>query len=151
MFTVESEVRIAQPVGVVYGFLADPGNYPRWIADVRRVEAPNPLAPGAAFREVTVFGGQEKTSLGEVAEMVPDARLVLRVVRVLDGPGLLPTRTFTLRPDGGGTRLRWRSEVRTRGLMRLLEPLPPGVFRGRKAGVLEALRAALEEPGRSAG
>lgn len=144
MFTVTASIDIDRSAEAVFAFLVDPQNWPRWVDDVRRVEARAPLQKGDRFEEVVVFRGDEKRSRGQVVDLERDRLLVLRVDEVVSGPKLLPTRRFELAANGASTRLTWTSEVRTRGLMRLFQPLLPKLFRKKKAGFLDALKRALE-------
>lgn len=144
MFTVEARIQIERPVADVYRYLIEPTNFPRWIADVRSIQARGPFKEGQTFEEVTVFQGQEKQSTGEVVTVRENSTLIVRVVAVHSGPKLLPTRSYIVRPVAGGTELVWRSDVRVAGMMRLFVPLLPGLFRRKKAGYLATLKQLLE-------
>jgi len=90
------------------------------------------------------MGGKDKTSAGSVVAVDSPRRVVLQVTEVRSGPKLLPTRTFDLEPADGGTRLRWRTELRTEGAARLLEPFLPRAFRRKKRAYLAALKRLVE-------
>ncbi len=92
MSTVTESVEINRPPHAVFEFLTEPANWPRWIEDVRRVEARAPLQKGDPFDETTAFRGVEKRSRGVVVDAEPGRLLVLRVVECCPAPGLLPSR-----------------------------------------------------------
>jgi uncharacterized protein YndB with AHSA1/START domain len=144
MFTATARTRIARAPDAVFAYLVDPNNWPRWVEDVRRVDAPSPMAKGDAFEEVSVFRGEERRCRGEVVDLVPGRLVVLRLVEVFSGPELLPTRRFDLSVAGAGTEVVWTNEVETRGVVRVLGPVLPVLFRKKMAGYLEALKRELE-------
>jgi uncharacterized protein YndB with AHSA1/START domain len=59
MFTIQQSVTIARPVEVVFAFLADPANIPRWRPDVLETRSGGPLQAGSEFDEVLNFGGRK--------------------------------------------------------------------------------------------
>ena len=144
MVTIVQEVTLAAPPEKVFATLTDPAAYPRWISDVKSVRVDGPFQAGSRFEEVTRMGGKDKTSAGSVVAVDSPRRVVLQVTEVRSGPKLLPTRTFDLEPADGGTRLRWRTELRTEGAARLLEPLLPPLFRRKKRAYLAALKRLVE-------
>jgi uncharacterized protein YndB with AHSA1/START domain len=144
MVTIEEQVSLAAPPEKVIATLTDPAAYPRWIADVKSVRTDGPFQTGSRFEEVTRIGGKDKTSAGSVVAVDSPRRVVLQVTEVRSGPKLLPTRTFDLEPVNGGTLLRWRTELRTEGVARLLEPFLPRLFRRKKRGYLGVFKRLVE-------
>ena len=144
MVTIEEEVSVAAPPEKVFATLTDPAAYPRWISDVQSVRLDGSFQAGSRFEEITRIGGKDKTSAGSVVAVDSPRRVVLQVTDVLSGPKLLPTRTFDLEPANGGTLLRWRTELRTEGAARLMEPFLPRVFRRKKRAYLAALKRLVE-------
>jgi uncharacterized protein YndB with AHSA1/START domain len=136
MVTIEEQVSLAAPPEKVFATLTDPGAYPRWIADVKSVRTDGPFQTGSRFEEVTQIGGKDKVSAGFVVAVESPRRVVLQVTEVRSGPKLFPTRTFDLEPVNGGTLLRWRTDLRTEGMARLLQPFLPRLFRRKKRGYL---------------
>jgi uncharacterized protein YndB with AHSA1/START domain len=143
MITIEEEVSLAASPEEVFATLTDPAAYPRWISDVKSVRVEGSFRAGSRFEEVTRIGGKDKTSAGSVVVESP-RRVVLQVTEVRSGPKLLPTRTFELERVSGGARLRWRTELRTEGVARLLEPFLPRLFRRKMRGYLAALKRLVE-------
>ena len=144
MFTATARTRIARAPDVVFAYLVDPRNWPRWVEDVKHVEAGRPMKKGDTFEEVSVFRGEDRRCRGEVVEVAPDRLLVVRLVEVMSGPELLPTRRFDLSADGNGTQLVWTNEVETRGVIRVLGPVLPTLFRKKMTGYLAALKREIE-------
>lgn len=144
MFIVEEQIVIEKPVAEVYRFLTEPANYPRWISDLKAVEAAGPFYPGETFKEVTVFKGKDKFGVGEILELVENDRVVMQIKKILSGPRLLPKRTFMVEVDGSGTLVRWRTEVKTGGMMRLFEPFLPKMFHQKKQQFLAKLKEVME-------
>jgi uncharacterized protein YndB with AHSA1/START domain len=144
MVTIEEQVSLAAPPAKVFATLTDPAAYPRWIADLKSVRTDGPFQTGSRFEEVTQLGGKDKTSAGSVVTVESPRRVVLQVTEVRSGPKLFPTRTFDLEPLNGGTLLRWRTDLRTEGVARLLEPFLPRLFRRKKRGYLAALKRLVD-------
>src|SRR5688500_12822729 len=116
MFTVEARTHIARPVAEVSQYLLEPANYPRWISDVRSVQATGPFRQGQTIQEVTVLQGQETTSTVVIVTVRANSTLVMRVTVVHSGPKPLPTRTFIVTPAPDGAELSWRSDVQVGGM-----------------------------------
>jgi hypothetical protein len=68
----------------------------------------------------------------------------MQIKKILSGPKLLPKRTFMVQPAGSGTLVRWRTEVKTGGIMRLFEPFLPKMFHQKKRQFLAKLKEVLE-------
>lgn len=146
MVTIEERVSLAAPPEKVFATLTDGAAYPRWISDVKSIRLDGAFQAGSRFEETTRIGGKDKTSVGSVVAVESPHRVVLQITEVRSGPKLLPTRTFDLEPANGGTLLRWRTELRTEGAARLLEPLLPPLFRRKKRAYFVALKRLVEAP-----
>jgi hypothetical protein len=142
MFTVEESAPIDRPADVVFGFVSDPATYPRWRGDVVAVEnvSPGPLVRGTTFDQIiTSFLGRQRFTF-EVAGFEPHGRLELRAT---SGP-VRPNVTYVVESAGRRTRLTARIDVRTRGVLRLLEPLMTGGVRKRNSQDVSRLKQILE-------
>ncbi len=142
MFTVEESVKIDRPVEVVFGFVSDPATYPRWRGDVVAVDnvPPGPLARGTTFDQIIAsFLGRQRFTF-EVTGYEPDGRLELRST---SGP-VRPSVSYRVESTSQGTRLTARIDVRTRGVLRLLEPLMTGGVKKRNSQDLSKLKQILE-------
>jgi hypothetical protein len=145
MFTVTSVIEIARTPDEVYAFLIDPGNWPKWVEDLRRVDGPSPMKKGDTFIETAMFRTDERRCKGVVLEADPGRLFVMNITEILSGPDVRTLRRFELEARSASTRVNWTNEVAVGGLMRAMQPVMPGMFRTRMAAYLEALKKALEK------
>lgn len=120
MVHIEGKIVINRPVEMVFDFVADECNEPRYNPDMLRVEkvTDGPIGPGTQFRA-------ETTSMGRTIEMIIE-------VTVYDRPRLLASSTrlsymdiygtLTFDRVGDGTRMGWSWDVKPRGVFRLMTP-----------------------------
>ena len=121
MAMIEGEILIDRPVDVVFDYVADQSNEPRYNPQMVRAEkiTPGPVGKGTRFRSAVA-------SRGRTAEMLIECT-------GYDRPTLLASTTtmaqadisytLTFEPAGAGTRMRWAGQVRPKGAFRLLGPL----------------------------
>src|ERR671925_2297372 len=95
---VTTETVIDRPVDHVSMFAADPGNAPRWYANIESVEwvTPPPIGLGSRIGFVARFLGRRLAYTYEIAELVPGKLLVMRTA---DGPFPMET-TYAWTDDG---------------------------------------------------
>lgn len=140
---VTVETTVARSPAEVAAYAGDPGNAPRWYANIRSVEwrTPPPLAVGSRLDFVARFLGRRLAYTYEVIELVPGERLVMRAA---GGPFPMET-TYTWEPAGeGATRMALRNRGGPTGAARLLTPLVARAVRRATRGDLERLTALLE-------
>jgi hypothetical protein len=121
MARIEGEILIDRPVDVVFDYVADQSNEPRYNPQMVRAEkiTAGPVRKGTQFRSAVA-------SRGRTAEMLTECT-------GYDRPALFATTTtmaqadisYTLRfePVAAGTRMRWSGQVRPKGAVRLLGPV----------------------------
>jgi Polyketide cyclase / dehydrase and lipid transport len=121
MARIEGEIIIGRPVDVVFDYVADQSNEPRYNPQMVRAEkiTTGPVGKGTRFRSAVA-------STGRTAEMLIECT-------GYDRPTLYATTTtmaqadisYTLRFEtaGAGTRMRWSGQVWPKGAFRLLGPL----------------------------
>ena len=121
MTRIEGEILIDRPVDVVFDYVADQSNEPRYNPQMVRAEkiTAGPVRKGTQFRSAVA-------SRGRTAEMLIECT-------GYDRPALFATTTtmaqadisYTLRfePVAAGTRMRWSGQVRPKGAVRLLGPV----------------------------
>jgi uncharacterized protein YndB with AHSA1/START domain len=144
-FTASASIDVARPPEAVFAQLLDPASWPRWVEDMKRVDAPSPMKAGDSFDELTTFRGEERWCRGEVVQVDAPRRLVLRITSVRSGPELLPTRRFDLVATGPGTRVTWTNDVEARGaLVRVLKPILPSFYRKKMEAYLRGLKDLAE-------
>jgi uncharacterized protein YndB with AHSA1/START domain len=130
---------ILRPPEIVFDFLADGTNNPRWRSDV--VAVSRVTGEESVFHQTIRVAGREVVADYEIAENERPTRLV---ARVLNG-SVRPVVTFALHDDGdGATVLTCSVEVATRGAMRLAAPLVARQLAAEIAS-LDAVKSVLEE------
>jgi uncharacterized protein YndB with AHSA1/START domain len=151
MARIEGEIIIDRPVDVVFDYVADQSNEPRYNPQMVRAEkiTAGPLGKGTRFRSAVA-------SMGRTAEMLIE-------FTSYDRPRLLASATtvqqadisytLTFEPAAGGTRMRWSGQVRPKGAFRLLGPVITwmGIRQERRiwASLKRHLEAAPTKAGRS--
>lgn len=140
---VLSEIVIDRPRGEVASFAGDPTNAPKWYLNIRSVEwktAP-PARVGSRVAFVAHFLGRRLAYTYEIAELVPEARLVMRTS---EGPFPMET-TYTWDPEGEhGTRMTLRNRGEPAGFSRLVAPFMASAMRRANQKDLARLKAVLE-------
>jgi uncharacterized protein YndB with AHSA1/START domain len=109
MARIEGEIIIDRPVDVVFDYVADQRNEPRYNPQMVRAEkiTAGPVGKGTRFRSAVA-------SMGRTAEMLIE-------FTSYDRPRLLASTTtmrqadisytLTFEPAAGGTRMRWSGQV----------------------------------------
>jgi uncharacterized membrane protein len=136
---------VERPVSDVAAFAGDPGNAPRWYANITSVrwETDPPLRAGSRATFVARFLGRTLTYTYEVVELVPHARLVMRTAQ---GPFPMET-TYTWEPAGEGrTRMTLRNTGSPSGFARVSAPVMEQAMRRATTKDLARLKALLERP-----
>ena len=140
MVGLDGEVRIARSCADVFDVVADERN--RYDPRIRHAEllTAGPLGVGSRFRSVT-------TSMGRQVEMIVE-------ITAYERPRRLATTTRTssvdihsvmiFEPVGGGTRMRWRSELQPHGLLKVLTPVMGVVGRRQTQRIWTGLKHRLE-------
>jgi hypothetical protein len=143
MAHIEGEVVIDRSVDVVFDFVADERNEPRFNPRMTRVEqiSAGPIGLGTRFRA-------EVTSRGRPVEMVIEFTAYERPRRLSSSTrmsGMDVHGTLTFDPVPEGTRMRWRWELAPRGLVRLLTPLVARMGRRQEQTIWASLKRYMEE------
>jgi uncharacterized protein YndB with AHSA1/START domain len=142
---VVTETDIARVQSEVAAFVADPGNAPRWYANIRSVEwrSEPPLRLGSRIAFVAEFLGRRLAYTYEVVEFVPGERLVMRTAQ---GPFPMETSYTWASTGQGGTRMTLRNRGMPSGFSRLAAPVMAASMRNANRKDLERLRQLLEAP-----
>lgn len=139
-FSIDMPIR--RPTDVVFAFLADSRNTPRWYQAVREADlvTPGPIGVGTRYRFVRDLPGGRAVNLVEVVELEPDAVVTLASV---DGPTPFRYR-YTLAPTDGRTDLRLDGEISGEGIegpAALFAPFASRLFaRGMRSNLAELAR-----------
>jgi uncharacterized membrane protein len=139
---VEVETLIARPRDVVSGFAGDPGNAPRWYANIDSIEwrTDPPLRIGSRMDFVARFLGRRLAYTYEVVEMEPSSRLVMRTS---EGPFPMET-TYTWSDSGDDTLMRLRNRGAPSGFAKVAAPVMATAVRRATTKDLRRLKELLE-------
>jgi carbon monoxide dehydrogenase subunit G len=134
---------VASPPEAVFDYMVDPANLRDWQTSKTRVEPVSEGAPrrGYRVREWTKPpGGREFEQTVEFAEFERGRRLGVHIV---EGPQPIDG-TWTLAPEGEGTRVDFAAEGDLRGPVRFLGPLVRRAMARQFAGYHRNLRRNVE-------
>ena len=145
MTHIDGEIIINRPAEVVFDFVADERNEPRFNPRMARVElvSPGPIGAGSRFHaEMTTMGRTTPMSI-EFTGYDRPRRLASRTsMSTMDIDGEL---TFETVP--AGTRMRWSWTLTPRGAMRLLGPVVARTGRRQEREIWTSLKRLLEQDG----
>lgn len=141
MIQHEVTLYLNRPVEQVFAFLIDPKNLLTWQSSLIEIErlTEGSLHVGSQFREVRRLGRRPAEIRGEFTDFEPNKRFA---TKTLTEPHV--TVSFSFDPENGGTRLRYKFVLLTRGIMRLLEPLIAGLIKKERESDFETLKRLLE-------
>jgi uncharacterized protein YndB with AHSA1/START domain len=130
MITFENSVTIRRPIGVVFPFVADLEQIPKWNYYVKSVNrtSSGPDQLGATFHQIRKSDQQDL----RIAAFEPERLLVVETIPP-SKPALTRTMDFSAEGDETVIRDSWRLDL---GVPLLLEPI---AARRAKAGVRENL------------
>ena len=140
----ELSVTIHRSPEDVFGFLRDKDKLPQ-----------KPGSPVLVLEKTTLGPAGVGTRYREVVQMLPFVRgEILSVVTHFQpgerleedyaGAGMIGHLAYHFSPEAGGTRLTQRETVRTRGLLRVFEPVMERMLSRQLRKRLEAIKAALD-------
>jgi uncharacterized protein YndB with AHSA1/START domain len=139
----QRSVRIARPVGEVFGFFADPANETRWRgSQVKEFTPQGPIAVGTRIRQVVAGPmGRGIDADIEITALEPDARYAFRGVA---GP-VRPIGEYTFRPVEEGTEVTFTLDAPLTGVKKVV--MGPAVRKSMDAemAALDTAKAILED------
>jgi hypothetical protein len=143
--SIRGEIRIKRPVDEVFDFVADERNvYDPRIVRAEKLSA-GPVGAGSRFRSETETMGRSVSMIIETtAHERP--RLLASVTRL---SSMEIESTLSCEPVPEGTRMRWLSDVRPRGVLKLLTPVIAIIARRQAEGIWGHLKKVLETRGAS--
>jgi len=130
---VDETFFVSRPPEVVFDYLTNPANLADWQTSKTSVEqlTDGPPQLGTRVRERTKPpGGKEFEQIVEFTEFERPVRVHAHIV---EGPYPVDG-TWSLEPDGGGTRVHFLAAGELSGLMRLLQPLTKRIIARQMAG-----------------
>jgi carbon monoxide dehydrogenase subunit G len=103
MATVETSISINKPVEQVYAYLTDVQNQKALNSAITAVETDGPAAVGSHYKVKMSVMGRPFESENEIVTMEPNK--VFAVKTLAKPPASPVTNTYTLEPEGAGTKL----------------------------------------------
>ncbi len=140
---IEETFTIERAPEAVFDYMTDPSNLAAWQTTKTSVEQLTPGPPGAGtrVRERTKPPGAKEFE--QVVEFTEFERPRHFHVHIVEGPYPIDG-TWSLEPDGAGTRVQFVAEGPLHGVMRLLAPVTRRVMARQFAGYHRKLRDNLE-------
>jgi len=138
---VTTELVIAAPIDTVASYATDPSNVPAWYKNITSVEwlSPEPTQVGSKIAFVAHFMGRTLRYIYEVAELVPNQRLVMRTPE-----GSFPMETtYTWQANGSGTLMTLRNRGEPAGFSRFVAPFMAMMMRRENRKDLQRLAAVV--------
>jgi len=139
---IEGDIVIRRPVEVVFDFVADTRNEPRYNSRMLHVEkaSDGPVGLGTRFEARTRSGGRDVPLLVEITKYERARSLASRTH--LSGMDIEGTLTFE--PVPGGTRMSWSWSIEPHGLPKLLSPLIGWMGERQERAIWTGLKTHLE-------
>ena len=142
MARIESRVEIGAPPESIFPWLVEPDRLSRWISGFIESEpiGSGEVRLGARSRDIIEAEGRRIEVETEIVELRPGERLAVRIT----SSGHDQDDSYDLDARGGVTELTYRSDMRMRGLTRLLTPLITPQLRARAEKDLATLKREVE-------
>lgn len=140
---VSSQVVINRPPEQVSAYASDPDNVPTWYTNIKSVEwkTPRPLHVGSQIAFVAQFLGRRIAYTYEIAELIPERRLVMRTA---EGPFPMETTYTWEATANGGTRMILRNRGTPTGFAKWIAPFMAFAVRRANQKDLALLKERLE-------
>ncbi|MFN2589753.1 MAG: SRPBCC family protein [Actinomycetota bacterium] len=140
MPTIETTITIARNPEEVFAFAIDPSNTPAWSPAVESSTSDGPIGPGTTGTETRRFMGRRMTLGWRITKFEPG-----RVYGFEYTSGPLPAQAvFTFEAVPEGTRVVCRTDIRPRGILKLLGPMIAREGKREDEGNLRRLKEAIE-------
>ena len=133
----EARITIDRPVDVVFNFLADGMNNPRWRTSVTDSQ-PVPGRPGTYKQGMKGPGGRVDGDY-EITELKANESISIRAIAGM----VRPTAKFLVEARGDSTVVTWILHFEGKGPAKLMDPLVTQVMR-QEMSMLPNLKACLE-------
>jgi uncharacterized membrane protein len=140
---VSTEIVIRRPREEVAGYVADPGNAPKWYANIESVrwKTDPPMRVGSQIAFVARFLGRRLAYTYDVVVFAPGERVVMRTAQ---GPFPMETTYTWEATSAGHTRMMLRNRGAPAGFSTLAAPLIAVSIRRANRSDLARLKALLE-------
>lgn len=140
--SVHGEIVIARPVAEVFDFVADQRNEPKYNPGMASAEklTRGAIGQGTRYRVAVRSMGRPVTMVLETTVYERPSRLASTTV--MSSAEISGELTFE--PEAGGTLMRWRWDLRPKGVFRLLTPVFSQVGKRQEAANWASLKQYLE-------
>ena len=147
MVRVQHSLIINEPVETVFRALADFEAEPRWQPAVleTKLDPAGPIHIGTRTLQKRKFAGRAITTIGEIVEYQPNARIVSRSTP--DNPPPTFETSYEVEPtgpDGQGTHLTYTIELNGTGIFALIAPFMKGSLTKEVTTRFATLKTMLE-------
>ncbi len=142
MPVLHEELEVARPIDEVWTFVSDFANSATWdpgVAEARKVTE-GPVAVGTRYELMVIFNGKQLPMTYEVTAYDPPNRVELRGT----GERVLAVDDIRFASTPAGTEIRYKADLRLRGLLRLAEPLTRSRFDAIGKAAIDGMRRTLE-------
>ena len=141
MIQHEVTIHLDKPVEQVFAFLMDTSKLSTWQSNLIKSEqlTEGPLRRGSRFREVRRINNKETEIQGEITAWEPNKHFETKTATK---PQAMVS--YSLDPEQGGTRLKYKFVLITSGLMRLMEPMIASSIKKDTEADFETLKRVLE-------
>ncbi len=139
---IETSIEIERPQEEVYAYLTDLRNALEWSTGLVSVTYDGDLREGTTGVDTRTLGRKELVMPWTVTAFEPPARLVVEY-----GAPFPATAEFSFRPTEAGTLVTCDTDLRPRGLWRLLGPFMAMEARKTDAAQFRKVKEILESPG----
>jgi hypothetical protein len=145
---IQGDITIGRPVDVVFDYVADQTNEPRYNPQMIRAQklGAAPIGVGTTFRSAVGYGARVADLLIEITDY-ERPRLLASVTTMAQAD-----IDYVLRfePVAAGTRMSWSGQVHPKGALRLLGPVIVWLGRRQEQHIWQSLKEHLEhEPAES--
>ena len=141
MIQHEVTIHLNKPVEQVFAFLMDTSKLTIWQSNLIKSEqlTEGPWRAGSRFREIRRINNKETEIQGEITALEPNKRFETKTATK---PQAMVS--YSLDPEQGGTRLKYKFILITSGLMRLIEPMIASSIKKDTEADFETLKRILE-------
>jgi uncharacterized protein YndB with AHSA1/START domain len=141
MIQHEVTIHLDKSVEQVFAFLMDTSKLSTWQSNLIKSEqlTEGPLRTGSRFREVRRINNKETEIQGEITALEPNKHFETKTATK---PQAMVS--YSLDPEQGGTRLKYKFVLITSGLMRLMEPMIASSIKKDTEADFETLKRILE-------